>query len=672
MDFILDYINTFRELIYNTILVFSLGFIYSTTNIGFKNPTKTGKIFAGILIGIITFIIMLFPWIQSEGLVFDTRTIMMAVTGYFFGPLTAGIAMIIPVTYRIIIGGVGVYSGVANIVFAALLGLAWHKIRKTLPAMNHFLEYYLFGLMINVMSLLVFIFFIQWPIGLEAAKTLWAPYLLLFPVIIMLLAKVLENQSQRLIAHQTILDQQILIQASIDSTKTMEIYALDKDYQYLAYNKFHQKNMQKYYHATIKKGANYLSYIENPRMKERLQKNILKAFNGEAFAAELLLEIDQEKYLLEQYSPIYDEHQDIIGVTVFSQDISERKRYEASMLYLSYHDSLTSLYNRRYYIEQIPKFDQPQYYPLSVAIVDINGLKIMNDAFGHLAGDTLLQKVAHHLLAVIEDDKKIMRTGGDEFAVFLPKMTHDDAVELMEEFKKRIEDDMVHGMHMSISFGLATKVKHELIDEVLNDAENDMYAQKLFEVTSYRHKTIETILSTLHEKNPREEMHSMRVSALCQKIGQALDMPKEQLNLLEAISELHDIGKIAIDDAIINKPGKLDDHEWEMIKKHPEIGYRILSTSPEYSEIALDILSHHERYDGKGYPRGLKGEQIPLRARIISVADAYDAMVSERPYRKPLTHEQAIEEVKINLGAQFDPMIGQLFIDLMSKSEIAI
>lgn len=145
---------------------------------------------------------------------------------------------------------------------------------------------------------------------------------------------------------------------------------------------------------------------------------------------------------------------------------------------------------------------------------------------------------------------------------------------------------------------------------------------------------------------------------------------KEQIKLLEAISELHDIGKIAIDDAIINKPAKLDESEWEMVKKHPKIGYRILSTSPEYSEIALDILCHHERYDGKGYPRGLKGEEIPLRARIISVADAYDAMTSERPYRKPLSKEQAVDEIKKCLGTQFDPVVGDIFIKLVQDDNV--
>src|SRR5690606_30417295 len=209
-----------------------------------------------------------------------------------------------------------------------------------------------------------------------------------------------------------------------------------------------------------------------------------------------------------------------------------------------------------------------------------------------------------------------------------------------------IENDSVQGMHISVSFGLATKLKNESINEIISSAENDMYAQKLFEITSHRHKTIKAILRTLHEKNPREEKHSKRVAHICQKIGIELKLPKEQIKLLEAISELHDIGKIAIDDTIINKPGKLDENEWEMVKKHPEVGYRILSTSPEYSEIALDILCHHERYDGNGYPRGLKGEEIPIRARIISIADSYDAMTSDRPYRRALSKEQAISEIK--------------------------
>ncbi len=171
-------------------------------------------------------------------------------------------------------------------------------------------------------------------------------------------------------------------------------------------------------------------------------------------------------------------------------------------------------------------------------------------------------------------------------------------------------------------------------------------------------------MQTLQEKNPREEAHSKRVSMICQSLGKKLKMSSNDLRLLDAISALHDIGKITIDERILNKPGKLDKEEWEIIKKHPEVGYRILSTSQEYAVVAEDILSHHERYDGTGYPRGLKGEEIPIRARIIALADAYDAMTSHRPYRGALTHQQAIMEIKRCSKTQFDPEIVKAFLEL--------
>ncbi len=141
-------------------------------------------------------------------------------------------------------------------------------------------------------------------------------------------------------------------------------------------------------------------------------------------------------------------------------------------------------------------------------------------------------------------------------------------------------------------------------------------------------------------------------------------MSSDDLKMLKIISNLHDIGKIAINDKILNKPGKLTNEEWDEIKRHPEIGYRILSSIPEYARIAEDILSHHENYDGKGYPRGLKGEEIPIRARIIALADAYDAMISDRPYRKGMSHLDAIKEIKRCRGMQFDPNVTDIFLKL--------
>jgi HD-GYP domain-containing protein (c-di-GMP phosphodiesterase class II) len=174
----------------------------------------------------------------------------------------------------------------------------------------------------------------------------------------------------------------------------------------------------------------------------------------------------------------------------------------------------------------------------------------------------------------------------------------------------------------------------------------------------------------LYEKNLREETHSKRVSQICTEMGKASGVNSDEQKLLNAISNLHDIGKIAIDESILNKPGKMDDNEWVTIKRHPEIGYRILSASSEYADVAVDVLSHHERYDGTGYPRVIIGDAIPLRARIIAIADVYDAMKSLRTYRTTLSHEDAIAELQKWKGIQFDPMLVDVFVNLTGLNDM--
>lgn len=641
-------------------------FLYAATNYQINRKKRLKSVFAGLIIGGSALFVMSNPFILTEGIIFDTRTVLFSISGVFFGPIPTVIAAIIGIVHRISVGGAGLIVGVSTIVFSAGIGLAWRKMTQKITFKNNYFEYYIFGLIVHIMTISLFT---TLPNSLVVMLYISIPFIILFPVATMFIGVVFSHQKLRISLNKLDSAEKMLVQSSIDSTKTIEIYALDKHYEYLTFNVFHQHQMRDIYKKNIEDGDNFIDLITNQDMKKRLLDAINLALKGQLLTLTTELETTKGKFLEEHFTPIY-QGKEIIGVTVFVRDISEQKAYEASILKLSYYDALTGQYNRRFYQEKIKELSDEAYRPLTVVSCDVNGLKLINDAFGHRAGDDILVKVGEALTNILKDKAFVCRIGGDEFIILLPNMSLDAASNLMEKVQAFFEFNKVGGLNVSISYGVATKNGDERVEDVVRVSEEQMYKHKLFEIASHRSEFIKTILNTLHEKNPREEAHSKRVSFICTEIGKKLNMKKDELNLLNAISSLHDIGKIAIDEAILNKPGKLTDEEWEIIKRHPEIGYRIISTAPEYSEIANDILSHHEKYDGTGYPRGIKGEDIPIRARIVAIADAYDAMISKRTYREPLTKDDAITEIKRCSGTQFDPLLVNIFLDIIDKEKL--
>lgn len=345
-------------------------------------------------------------------------------------------------------------------------------------------------------------------------------------------------------------------------------------------------------------------------------------------------------------------------------DITERKKKEEEIYYLSYHDQLTGLYNRRFYEEELKRLDTERNLPVSIVMGDVNGLKLINDSFGHVIGDDLLKKVAEVITQGCRDDDIIARLGGDEFVIILPKT---DAL-VAEQIIKRISDlslsEKLGSVDISISFGYGTKNdKKESIEDILKNAEDHMYKKKLLEGQTMRTKIIKDILNAFHDKNKWEEQHSHRVSELCKRMGEALELPENDIKELVSAGLIHDIGKTAIDENILNKPGKLTDDEWKEIKRHPEIGYRMLNTANDMSDMAIYVLYHHERWDGTGYPKGLKGDEIPIKSRIIAITGAYDTMTSESIHRSALPKEVGIEELQKYAGIQFDPELVSVFIE---------
>ncbi|MBC2723342.1 HD domain-containing phosphohydrolase [Desulfosporosinus sp.] len=403
--------------------------------------------------------------------------------------------------------------------------------------------------------------------------------------------------------------------------------------------------------------TSYFAGIKKSKQRFDFEYKIIRVHDGEV------------RWLHELGKVEFDHQDNALRLIGMIQDITDRKRAEEKIIYLSFHDQLTGLYNRRFFERELKRLDVPKNYPLTLVMGDVNGLKLINDSFGHGTGDELLKTVAEVLCTGCRKDDVIARLGGDEFVILLPKTGIEETEEILKRIATLALQKRVGSIEISISFGYEIKrSEEENILELFKKAEDCMYKKKLFEGPSIRGKTIETIIKTLHEKNRREEQHSHRVSELCQRMGEALGLREGEVKELKSVGLLHDIGKIAIDETILNKPEKLTNDEWEEIKRHPEIGYRILSTANGMSEISNYVLAHHERLDGLGYPKGLKGEEIPLQPRIIAIADAYDAMTSVRSYRGALSDEVAIQELKKNAGTQFDPELVNLFIDNVINS----
>ncbi len=660
IEFLEGISNNYIEILNNIILLFGLGFLYAASNVSPKSKKIVPSILSGIIIGLFILMIMINPWSIQEGLIFDVRSVILSVSAYFFGLIPALVSMILPIIYRMIIGGSGVYSGVFTILISVGIGLSWHHIRKVLQLKSIVIEFYLFGLLVHLLVWSGFVM-IPYPNNFILMRETFVPFIVVFPVVSMLLLLVIKNQKDRIEITKTLQEQELLLKSIIDSPNSMEIFALDLNLKYLAYNRFHQKSMNNYYGIAINVGDDYLDKILNSKMRERISDMLFHALQGQTLVKTIEIETSQNKFYEERYTPILKQNQ-VIGVTVISYEVTERKNYENSILYLSYYDHLTGLGNRRLYQEKLAQLEINKDFPLSIVMADINGLKLMNDAFSHDAGDELLVKASQVMTKHFNTYGEVYRIGGDEFVILLPNSSDQFTNQLINELNSDLSQTAVKGVSISVSFGYSTAYHLDEVKQVARKAEENMYAHKIASISSNRNLLIKTLQKTLYEKNPREEAHCKRVSIVSKALGLGIGLDSEQLGLLEVISFLHDIGKIAIDEEVLNKKDQLSTQEWEKVKKHPEIGYRILSTVPEYFEVASDILSHHERYDGHGYPRGLKGEQIPLRARILSIADAYDAMVNKRPYNEQKTHEAAMIEIKENRGTQFDPSLVDVFI----------
>ncbi|MBN2299738.1 MAG: PAS domain S-box protein, partial [Acholeplasmataceae bacterium] len=406
--------------------------------------------------------------------------------------------------------------------------------------------------------------------------------------------------------------------------------------------------------------------VEDPVQKALTTNSIIELANHT-----ILISKDKTEYFIEDTAaPIKNAQGENIGVVLVFRDVTDKKKAEREIRHISEHDYLTDLHNRRYYFERLDYFHQEEFYPLGLMMLDVNGLKIINDAFGHHQGDQALIMIGSVLNETFEDKDVISRIGGDEFTVILPNTSAKALQSYKEKLISVMKNKRINNVELSLSIGYELiKNKNDDLDEIQKMAENHMYSHKSLFGSSIRSGAINAILLTLTDKYDSEKRHSVEVSQLCRKMGIELKLKQDELKGLEQAGLFHDIGKISIPDSILNKPGKLTDEEFEIIKSHTQIGYQILRAADEYSDLALHALHHHERWDGKGYPSGLKEDSIPLFSRIINIVDAYEAMTADRPYRKKLSKAYAVSEIIRCAGTQFDPKLAKVFVESVLKEK---
>jgi diguanylate cyclase (GGDEF)-like protein len=379
-----------------------------------------------------------------------------------------------------------------------------------------------------------------------------------------------------------------------------------------------------------------------------------------------MLDVDQE----ERHFEVRAHATELEEILILIRDITTESVLKDRLRFMAERDPLTSSYNRWSFEERMDAYQNSEEQNFGLLVLDIDGLKVINDTLGHYHGDEVIKKVSHMIHKVLGDNAYIARIGGDEFGVMLKgvhKMELEEALASIYD-EVSLMNQMDGAIQISVSVGYAFHENGPINGlSLYQEADNNMYQNKLLKTSSYRSNLVRSLMKALEARDYITEGHADRMDELAELIGRQMGLTSVELDRIALLCKFHDIGKVGIPDSILKKPGKLTDEEYKVMKTHAVIGERIANASGELKEISYLIMKHHERYDGKGYPTGLKGDEIPIECQVLSVVDAYDAMTNDRPYRKALSKEVAIEEIVNHRGSQFSPQVVDAFLQVMMR-----
>lgn len=646
------------------VLVSVLSFSNVLNKTSFTSDKKV-QIYFGLLFGLTAILLMNLNWGSESGVFYDARTILYAVVPVLFSPITTLITVIVGIAYRVYQGGIGTVAGVITILGTVGIGfLMKYYVMKKIKLIQ-FYHILIYGFIVHLFMLL---YHFALPTDIEFIFTrikLISPVVLtLYPVAVVLSYYIVENNNERVINIQKLKFSEEKYRLIFDGVPN-GILHFDLEGVIIDCNVQFSDIMHSSKEELIGLDMNTLP---NKDMVKALEM----AFKGETgyfYDYYTTFLSDVTLFLEVTFTPLYRNEVLIGGIGVV-RDLTQINAVESELNKVTNYDNVTGFYNRKTYEENIINGKFNKLFPLDYALLSIDNFQFYIDTMGYEKSEYILRNVSDIIRKHFVNINHIYKISQNDFVIMMAPRSGFDIKKTINQIKEEVKliKDLTPTLVLTSWF-----VKD--INEA-NDLENmnDVLRMKISSIRKFSKSSINVnyinlLLASLFEKSEREKKHSERVSGISIGIGKALGFDEEELNLLRTTAILHDIGKINIDSYILEKPDMLTPDEFSEIRNHTLIGYRILSSVKEYEDVALSVLSHHERWDGKGYPNAIEGENIPVSSRIISIADSYDAMVNDRPYREALTKKEAIQELIDNKGTQFDSELVDVFIKIIANEK---